>query len=93
MLLASLNEASGISKEIILSKYETLDALILQSINERPKSFSDIYLGAEHGSSEIHLICQELCGPGGEPSRVLDRRLQALRKKALIVFMKGWRKI
>jgi len=76
-----------------VSKYDELDAMILDSIKDRAKSFSEIYFGAEHGSPEIHLVCKKFCGTDGEPARVLDRRLQALRKKGEITFMKGWRKI
>ncbi|MEM6050484.1 hypothetical protein AAH450_07855 [Erwinia sp. P7711] len=72
-----------------MSKYEELDAMILESITTLPKSFADIYFGR----NGINAKCQSFCPtPRDEPARVLDRRLQALRKKGLIVFMKGWRK-
>lgn len=75
-----------------MSKYEKLDAMILQSIGTLPKSFSDIYFGEEQGTENLRPVCESLADDKNEAARVLDRRLQALRKKGLIVFMKGWRK-
>ncbi|EOD8411239.1 hypothetical protein QL189_08940 [Cronobacter turicensis] len=76
-----------------MDKYSDLDALILNSIGLAPKSFSDIYYGVDRDQKDVRQTCIELAGKDGAPTRVLDRRLQALRKKGLIVFIKGWRKV
>ncbi|WP_171965883.1 hypothetical protein [Cronobacter sakazakii] len=76
-----------------MDKYSELDALILNSIGLAPKSFSDIYYGVDRDQKDVSQACIELAGKDGSPTRVLDRRLQSLRKKGLIVFMKGWRKV
>ena len=67
--------------------YSELDEMILSKITEQPKSFSDIYF------PDIYPKCKEFCIGRQEPARVLDRRLQALRKKGLIYFSRGWRKV
>ena len=76
-----------------MSKYDALDQMILERIGAEPKQFSDIYFG-KPGSNDkgVYPACSDLCTGTEEPARVLDRRLQALCKKGLIVFMKGWRK-
>lgn len=76
-----------------MDKYSELDALILNSIGSAPKTFSDIYYGVDKDQKDVRRTCIDLAGKDGCPTRVLDRRLQALRKKGLIVFMKGWRKV
>ncbi|WP_432367067.1 hypothetical protein ACRG00_15905 [Cronobacter sakazakii] len=76
-----------------MDKYSDLDTLILNSIGAAPKTFSDIYYGVDRDQKDVRQACIELAGKDGAPTRVLDRRLQALRKKGLIVFMKGWRKV
>lgn len=65
-------------------KYEKLDQMILNKIDSRFIPFCEIFEG------EIFKECDLLSG--NEPARVLDRRLQALRKKGLIVSVrgKGW---
>ena len=71
-------------------KYEKLDQLILDRLNDRPSPFSDIFTG---GISEE---CEKLAARKHEGFRVLDRRLQALRKKGLIANVscsKGWVKL
>lgn len=75
-----------------MSKYAELDEMILSSVSTIPKSFSDIYFGAERGSPDISKVCQGMVAGKEEPARVLDRRLQSLRKRGLIFFAKGWRK-
>lgn len=64
-----------------MSKYDELDDAVLYSIGSEPKPFHDIYF-----SNKISDVCREL---SDEPARVLDRRLQALRKKGLISAVKG----
>jgi len=75
-----------------MSKYENLDAMILESIGDGTKSFSDIFFGGR-GTKNLRPLCESFSTDKAEAARVLDRRLQALRKKGLIVFMKGWRKV
>lgn len=70
-----------------MDKYTDIDRMILDSIGDNAKQFWEIYDG------ELYKACVIMTGPKSEPARVLDRRLQALRKKGLIVFMKGWRKV
>lgn len=74
-------------------KYEKLDTLIFGRLSDsRPTPFAELY----HGGKQIHIECNELADKKGEGFRVLDRRLQALRKKGLIANVssaKGWIKI
>lgn len=72
-----------------MSKYENLDALILERISDGPKTFHELLLGR----NGLEKDCQKYESGAGDAFRVLDRRLQALRKKGLITFMKGWRKV
>lgn len=67
-----------------MKNYAKLDELILAAISEKPKQFGEIYTG------DIYQAC--INHDRVETARVLDRRLQALRKKGLIFFAKGWRK-
>lgn len=73
-----------------MSKYAELDEMILSSVGSRPKSFSDIYFGSERGTPDISKVCKGMTTGKEEPARILDRRLQALRKRGLIFFAKGW---
>jgi hypothetical protein len=67
--------------------YKALDALILGAISEEPKLFAGL---CEH--MEIFATCKVIAEEAGtkrspfgvEPRRVLDRRLQALRKAGTI---------
>jgi len=69
------------------SKYDQLDALVLNAITMVPKKFSEIYLGKT--SEECRRLA--LLETGKEPFRVMDRRLQALRKAGKIKSTpKGW---
>lgn len=70
------------------SKYEALDALILAKIKARPATFSELYSGS------VRKECDAIAKAGGNkhlaffgggsPWRVLDRRLQALRRAGKI---------
>lgn len=66
-------------------KYGEIDQMILDSLalTDRPRQFSDIYVG------KLYQACISIAGKN-EPARVLDRRLQALKKKGLIYHSKGW---
>ncbi|WP_426607471.1 hypothetical protein [Pantoea anthophila] len=76
-----------------MSKYDAFDQMILDRIGDEPKQFSDIYFGRPgSGDKGVYPACSDLCVATDVAARVLDRRLQALRKKGLIVFSKGWRK-
>ena len=72
------------------NKYEKLDQLILNQMGSKPKPFCDLFTGDVLKESE------ELSVHKNEGFRVLDRRLQALRKKGLIANIsssKGWVKL
>ncbi len=70
------------------NKYEKLDQMILNRLGSEPKPFCDLFTG------DVFEECDRLTG--NYPARVLDRRLQALRKKGLIANIsssKGWVKL
>ncbi|WP_262140696.1 hypothetical protein [Serratia ficaria] len=72
-----------------MSKYENLDAAILRRIDAEPTKFVELYSGCVRG------YCTSIAGAEGKDSddafRVLDRRLQALRKKGKIrSTSRGW---
>ncbi|HDR9153838.1 TPA: hypothetical protein QDB05_000258 [Burkholderia vietnamiensis] len=76
-----------------MSKYEKLDALIVGVIDESPKKFSSINTGAVRMESDR--LGREECRPTtfGEVVgwRIVERRLQALRKDGKIrSTTKGW---
>lgn len=76
-----------------MSKYQKLDALILASIDESPKKFAAVNAGAVREESER--LAREECRPTtfGEVVgwRIVDRRLQAVRKTGKIrSTSKGW---
>ncbi|WP_413730845.1 hypothetical protein [Sodalis sp. RH22] len=74
-----------------MAKYDDLDALILIKISDTPKTFSGIFGGA------VEKECIKIAASEYDISpafRILDRRLQALRKKELIASTsKGWVKV
>lgn len=79
-----------------MSKYEELDAMIMDELDYvEPMTFMAIHFsGGIH--SGIHAECEKLATKPHEGFRVLDRRLQAPRKKGLIVShgaSKGWVKV
>ncbi|MDP9766986.1 hypothetical protein FJP64_14125 [Kosakonia cowanii] len=72
-----------------MTKYAKLDDAILQIIGDSPITFSGIFV--RDVAQECRLIAgTEKSKP--EPFRILDRRLQALRKLGVIrnVTGKGW---
>lgn len=71
-----------------MTKYAKLDDAILSVIGETPISFSRIFVGDV--ARECLVIAEEENNP--ESFRVLDRRLQSLRKLGAIrnVKGKGW---
>ena len=69
------------------SKYDQLDDLVLHAITHVPRRFCELFIGS------ITEECQRLAllEKGKEPFRILDRRLQALRKAGKIKSTpKGW---
>ncbi|KWA17359.1 hypothetical protein WL26_03810 [Burkholderia cepacia] len=76
-----------------MSKYKKLDDLIVASIDDTPKKFATVNSGAVREESER--LAREECRPTtfGEVvgSRIVDRRLQAVRKTGRIrSTSKGW---
>ncbi|ASV55606.1 hypothetical protein LJPFL01_2243 [Lelliottia jeotgali] len=71
-----------------MSKYETLDRLILNKIGGHPTPFHRIF--ARDVEVESKRIAEE--DGSGYPFRFVDRRLQAMRKRGVIrnVTGKGW---
>lgn len=75
-------------------KYETLDRAILEEITSTP----GIKFGRLHRAIPVAVASHALadaspCTPWGgkvDTWRIVDRRLQALRKKGLIVARNGW---
>ncbi|WP_186157917.1 hypothetical protein [Burkholderia gladioli] len=68
-----------------MSKYTKLDALILAELGNKPKPFNTIF-----GSAAVYAECRTFLSVR-EPFRVLDLRLQALRKAGKIqASTKGW---
>lgn len=80
-----------------MSKYAELDKLILSKINgETPTPFHKIHLYDDAGlTSSMASMCDSLSTTGTDGYRVLDRRLQALRKAGKIKSIpgKGWVKL
>lgn len=71
-------------------KYAQLDSMVLQAITADPSRFAEIYTGV------IAEECRRLAflETGKEPFRVMDRRLQALRKSGKIKSTRnGWVKV
>lgn len=79
-----------------MSKYEELDAMIMNVLDFNvPTPFMAIHF-SDGIHSGIHAECEKLATKPHEGFRVLDRWLQALRKKGLILShgaSKGWVKI
>lgn len=68
-----------------MSKYEELDAMIMDALDfNAPTPFMAIHF-SDGIHSGIYAECEKLATKPHEGFRVLDRRLQALRKKGLIV--------
>ncbi|WP_175701141.1 hypothetical protein [Burkholderia ambifaria] len=68
-----------------MSKYQKLDALIIAEIGEKPRRFDSIFAVAG-----VYAECREFLSERS-PNRVLDGRLQALRKAGKIrSTSKGW---
>ncbi|WP_276642972.1 hypothetical protein [Siccibacter turicensis] len=72
-----------------MTKYAVLDNSILSKLSDTPKPFSQLFV--RDISAECEFIAKSE-GSKREPFRILDRRLQALRKLGVIrnVTGKGW---
>jgi hypothetical protein len=68
-----------------MSQYAKLDEMIISSIDDGPKTFHSIWYG-------LRFEAEKFCKEGQEAWRVIDRRLQAMRKKGDIRYDKktGW---
>ena len=70
-----------------MTKYELLDSKIMSKIDAHPMPFSSLYV--MDVAEECSRIAKDENKP--EPFRILDRRLQALRKSGKIrSTSKGW---
>lgn len=68
-----------------MAKYDAVDAAILQELENKPGvAYFQLLATLYDLISTNH--------PDQDAFRVLDRRLQTLRKKAMIIFNKGWHK-
>lgn len=74
-----------------MEKYSKLDKFIIDEIGNSPVPFSLLFIR----DSDIANECEKIAhAEGKEPYRVLDRRLQALRKAGSIrSTTKGWVRI
>lgn len=83
-----------------MTKYEKLDSLILSSIEAGRTQFNQIFAGTVHDECERIAKAEGTTRSrwGVDPFRVMDRRLQALRKAGKIRFVAsgdgmGWQLI
>lgn len=68
------------------SKYSKLDRLIIERIKTGDNTFARIQGGAVYAEAKLHAKMLHVMS---DEDRVIDRRLQALRKKGLIHFQSG----
>lgn len=69
-----------------MSQYEKLDALIVDAIKGGCHSFSSIISGRSLFDETLRLSH----AIGRDTQRIVDGRLQALRKRGVIVHFSGW---
>lgn len=74
-----------------MSQYDKIDHLIVEAIKSGASKFEAINAGAVNGEAErLHLEDRKVRGPNAKPPlRIIDSRLQALRKRGLIEHAKG----
>ena len=69
-----------------MSQYDKLDSLIFQSIKAGSNSFILIF-NRKRVIDEVKRISS---ATGRDTDRIVDGRLQALRRRGLIVYVTGW---
>ncbi|HBU9321827.1 TPA: hypothetical protein MDH39_001659 [Klebsiella pneumoniae] len=69
-----------------MTKYVNLDNAIMSKLSDTPSPFSRLFVG-DVGAECVDIARDE--GDKKEPFRILDRRLQALRKLGVIAHVKG----
>ena len=69
-----------------MNTYEKLDSLIVQSIKAGSNSFILIFNRKRVLDEALRISSAN----GRDTDRIVDSRLQALRKRGLIVHVKGW---
>lgn len=69
-----------------MSQYDKLDALIEAAIKGGCHSFSSLFSGRSLFDEAMRLSR----AIGRDAHRIVDGRLQALRKRGLIVYVTGW---
>ncbi|HCL5580987.1 TPA: hypothetical protein N2N40_002414 [Citrobacter freundii] len=73
-----------------MEKYLELDKRIVDKIGDNPVPFALLFIHDSDIANECAKIASEE-GKSKEPYRILDRRLQALRKAGVILSTsKGW---
>lgn len=76
------------------TKYATIDQQILDAVAEKqPASFTTLFAGLVRDQCEQIASSEGRAGRPSEPFRILDRRLQALRKAGKIAHTtkpEGW---
>lgn len=74
-----------------MSQHNKLDHLIVEAIKSGASKFDIIYAGAvKEEAVRLHLEDRKVRGPSAKPLfRIIDSRLQALRKRGLIEYGKG----
>ncbi|MDU2771968.1 MAG: hypothetical protein E7C23_04525 [Klebsiella grimontii] len=72
-----------------MTKYANLDNAIMSKLSETPSPFNRLFVG-DVGAECCEIVQEE--GGKKEPFRILDRRLQTLRKLGVISYVtgKGW---
>lgn len=72
-----------------MTKYVKLDNAIMSNLSETPSPFHRLFSG-DVGAECVEITREE--GNKKEPFRILDRRLQTLRKLGVITHVtgKGW---
>ena len=69
-----------------MSQYEKLDALIVDAIKGGCHSFSAIF----KSRGVFDEVMRVFFDVGRDTHRIVDGRLQALRRRGLIVYVTGW---
>ena len=69
-----------------MSQYDKLDALIVDAIKGGCHSFASIF----SGRSLIDEAMRLSHAIGRDTDRIVDGRMQALRRRGLIVYVNGW---